>query len=216
MWTTQLTHLSGKSLSIQTKVLIGLGVVCQLLGGLLLWNGPDQAQSWSNSMEDDFEVVSNVDDVIWIDVAGAVAKPGVYQLSAGSLVVDAINEAGGFKTSVDREFVTRQLNLADKVKTGDKLYLPSEQETEYQGEVASWCETQLSDDSIGNVTGMENEQLISINTASKSQLMSLPGVGEVRATDIIQNRPFESLGELVDEGVISSGLFNDLQNLIKL
>jgi len=58
--------------------------------------------------------------------------------------------------------------------------------------------------------------LVSINSASQTELMSLSGIGEVRATDIIQNRPYASLDELEAKGVLGSGLLEDLRQQLGL
>ncbi|MDP9212330.1 MAG: SLBB domain-containing protein, partial [bacterium] len=64
-----------------------------------------------------------VGDIV-VDVQGAVAKPGVKRLPAGSLVVNAIKAAGGFTQDADRPRIARELNQAEELKDHQKVYIP--------------------------------------------------------------------------------------------
>ncbi|MFH1967365.1 MAG: SLBB domain-containing protein [Patescibacteria group bacterium] len=222
MWQTQAFDLSGiKTPSNQVKGLILLGVLCEGLGGLLLWNRPQLVQSWTTPVQNDqlletSQVEPTSSNLVWVDVSGAVNKPGVYQLANGSLVAEAVEQAGGLAKTADKSFVTQQLNLAESVKGGSKLYIPSQAEREFQGEVAEWCQVQLKASSVTANQNQKNGGLVSINQASRAELMSLTGIGEKRADDIIQNRPFTSLDELVEKAVISQNLLNEIKGQLSL
>jgi len=61
---------------------------------------------------------------ITIDIAGAVNQPGVYQLSSESRIVDAVEIAGGLHTDADSDWVAQNLNQAQHVTDGIKIYIP--------------------------------------------------------------------------------------------
>ena len=134
---------------------------------------------------------SDLGGVIMVDLGGAVLKPGVYELEKGARINDLLIRAGGLSAKADRDWVAKNLNLADEVVDGQKYYVP------FQGE-----ETK--------------EGLIDINSASLSQLESLEGIGEKRARDIVDNRPYSSIDELVDKEVISKIIFDKIQEKISV
>lgn len=106
--------------------------------------------------------------IICVYVCGAVVNPGVVELAEGSRVDDALQAAGGFAADAGRDY----LNLAAKVTDGEKLYFPSDTEAE----------------ALKASGEAEEKGLVNINTADAAQLMTLPGIGETRARDIISYR----------------------------
>jgi len=137
-----------------------------------------------------------------VEVMGAVTNPGVWQFERGSRVGQAIDQAGGVTTAASREFVAKTLNLAERLTDGQKIYIPFSWEEELAKETQA---------SVNNVT-----KLVSINTASSDELMTLKGIGEARATAIIENRPYLQLSELVTKEVVSEGVFGEIKELISL
>ncbi len=103
---------------------------------------------------------------IVVDVEGAVQKPGIYSLPEESREQDAIKAAGGLSPKADQSAVAKAMNMAAKLTDGMKLYIP------FVGEqpVTSMGDTSVQGSSTGS---------ISINSASQSELESLPGVGAV-------------------------------------
>lgn len=130
---------------------------------------------------------------IWVDVAGAVTNPGVYQLTPGARVKDAIVAAGGVTEAASGEYLARVINLAAPVKDGEKIYVVPE------GEVKS-----------------TSSSLINVNTASLVELDVLPGIGAVRAEDIVKNRPYRTVEELVAKGVITKAIFEKIKGKISV
>ena len=125
-----------------------------------------------------------------VHVAGAVASPGVVTLPAGSRVADALEAAGGATADAD----TDQLNLARILVDGEQVRVP------HQGEDAStWAAPPgpAQDAGTGTASG-----LVNINTASATELQSLPGIGEALAQRIVDyreaNGPFTSIDELTE------------------
>ena len=99
------------------------------------------------------------------------------------------------------------LNLAELLRDGQKIYVPSYEET------ATWSETELSDEQI------ENDR-VNINQASKDALMTLSGIGESKADAIIRYRDehgaFGSIEELMDVPGIKEGTYSKIKDRISI
>jgi len=155
---------------------------------------------------------------IVVDVEGAVSKPGPVTLSQGARVEDAIAAAGGLNRDADENYVSKNINRATKVTDGMKVYVPTKDETSHnsdcttsQGDVAQSCGI------VTTSTGQsQNATLISVNSASKDALDSLPGVGPVTAQKIIDNRPYQTLDDLVTKKAIGPSLYQKLKNMLSL
>lgn len=121
---------------------------------------------------------------IFVDIQGAVQNPGVYQLPVGNRVNDLLILTGGLSAEADRDWVARNVNLAEKLSDGIKIYIPKASEARHslsEGEQVA-----------GSQTGK-----ISLNTASKSELKTLPGIGPAYAQRIIENRPYGTIEDLL-------------------
>lgn len=137
---------------------------------------------------------------VFIDVAGGVLSPGVYTLPEDARVQDALVAAGGMSEDADRELVAKQLNLAAKVKDGTKIYVPKIGES--------------TKNIVESVEGESGSSLVNINTASQSELESLPGIGPVTAVKIMDNRPYGSIEELTEKKVVNSSVFEKIKDTI--
>uniref|UniRef100_A0A7C3MI39 ComEA family DNA-binding protein n=1 Tax=Dictyoglomus thermophilum TaxID=14 RepID=A0A7C3MI39_DICTH len=118
----------------------------------------------------------DVNSFIVVHVAGEVKIPGVYKLRDGARVIDAINVAGGPLPSADLD----KLNLADYLKDASKINVPSK--VQYLNSVIS------SKEELRTSVGISTNDKININTASKQQLETLPGIGTTLAQRIIDYR----------------------------
>lgn len=144
------------------------------------------------------------DLLVTVDVAGAVEKPGVYKLPNGSRIGDTLVMAGGLSANADREWVAKNLNLAEQVKDGGKIYIPS---------VNIARETPLQNNGKGVTLGIAT---ININTASLGELDSLTGIGEVRAKQIMDNRPYGNKEELLSKAKIPQSVYDKIKDLISI
>jgi len=143
---------------------------------------------------------NSMDSKILVDVSGAVVNPGMYKLKGGSRVQDALVMAGGFSESADREYVAQYLNLAQKLTDGVKLYIPKENQGAKE-----------------RVAGVQNQSgLININTASESELDSLPAIGMVTAGKIVEGRPYQDIGDLVSKKVVGQKTYDKIKDLISI
>lgn len=148
-------------------------------------------------------VEEKISQTIFIDFQGAVEKPGVYELSADSRLNDLLILAGGLSATADRGWVERNLNLAQKLVDGAKIYIPQ------QGEEVKGQEGDKVAGSSAVVTGK-----ININTASASELDSLWGIGEARAKAIIDNRPYQLIEELLSRKIIPQNVYERIKDEI--
>ena len=155
-----------------------------------------------NQPETKVEVLSASDsaessNTIYVDISGSVVKPGVYGLSAGSRVEDAIEAAGSFRPGANLDWVAANLNRAMPLTDGAKVYIPS------------------IEDTSSEVMKTTSEK-IGINSAAKSDLESLPGIGPVTAEKIISNRPYQTIEELLSKKAMGQKLFDSLEGRLSL
>jgi len=144
--------------------------------------------------------------VLFVHVAGAVARPGVYQVKEGSRVIDTLGAAGGTLKVSD----ANALNLAAKVCDGQKIYVPKKGEAPPpQVEEAS---------GMGSGAPPVSGAKVNLNTASMEQLDALPGVGPSTAKKIIDYRnksgPFKRIDNLKDVDGIGAKKFDQLKDLV--
>jgi len=138
---------------------------------------------------------------IFVDIEGAVIKQGVYELSEGSRIKDVLIMAGGFTDKADRDFSEKNINMAELLKDGQKIYIPYAQDTNTQ--------QGYSEASTAN-------KKISINSASVAELDTLWGIGSTRAESIVKNRPYQSIDELVTKGVLTKSLVDRNRDLLSV
>lgn len=144
---------------------------------------------------------------IYIDVSGAVAKPGLVELPAGSRLAAAIEQAGGFSPDADKYYIASRLNTSSFVQDGDKVFIPSVNDVP----------SNPTADSTGAAGSLLAEpSLISINQASAKELQQLPQIGAKRAEDIAAGRPYQSTNELLTKKIVTENIFNDIKSLISL
>ena len=171
----------------------------------------------ASGQTDAFESVQGQLDVqepsmITVHVCGAVTAPGVYELKVPARVVDAIAEAGGF----DEQAAEAYLNQASFLTDGQQVYVPTEEEAEQAFQLPASADTGMAGTQAGaaetEVTG------ININTASKEELMNLPGIGEAKAESILRYREssggFRAIEDIMQVEGIKEGLFYKMQERI--
>lgn len=138
---------------------------------------------------------------VQVYVSGAVTHPDVYELPTESIVKDAVEAAGGATSEADLD----RINLALPVADGQHVYVPQ------QGEESPPISppTESSSTTSGQAKGK-----ININTASQSEIETLPGIGPSRAQGIIEARPYESIEDIQQVPGIGEVTFQKLKDLI--
>lgn len=142
-----------------------------------------------------------------VHVSGAVNSPGLYQVPEGSRIADALNKAGGPRTDA----LLDNLNLASKIKDGEKVLVPR------QGETTPGAQA-VSGDSLAP-TASSNAG-ININVAGVDELDKLPGVGPALARRIVEyrqkNGQFSSIDELDNVEGIGPSKLESLKDLVTI
>ena len=141
----------------------------------------------------------------YVHICGEVVSPGVYELKEGSRVFQAIEKAGGVTDQAAAEY----LNMAEQVKDGMKIVVPGKEEVEAakaRGEISLQAEASL------NVQKIK----VNLNTATKEELMTLRGVGEAKAADIIKYREshggFQKIEDIMKISGIKDAAFQKIKD----
>ena len=130
-------------------------------------------------------------DLITVDVKGAVKAPGIYDLPVGSRVNDAVQKAGGLTEQAD----SKSLNLAQKVSDEALVYVPTKGEEAASQQFGSGTDSSTS-----------KEKKVNLNKASLEELKQVKGLGGKRAQDIIDHRETNGKFKSVDELKKVSGI----------
>ena len=196
---------------------------------------PAEKEEISSGKESDAEAGPMDEEVqeslLTVHVCGAVRREGVYSLPAGSRIRDAVDAAGGFSGDADRSY----LNLAMKIEDAWQIRVPTKEEAEAlrleQGRSGSGTAVPGAAPGLSGTSGLQGagtanddagtgnqEEKINLNTASKEQLMKIPGVGEAKAQRIIeyreQNGRFEAIEDLMKVPGIKDASFQKMKDYI--
>jgi competence protein ComEA len=202
-----------KSFFLKNKlsfVLGGLGLVLVIAGIVFSLRQAEKPAT--------LQVITEEEGVkeLFVHVAGAVKSPGLYKLNSSSRINDALAKAGGLSPEADNDWFLKHINLAQKLEDGAKLYIPFKGEIKTnKGEVAG--ENTAVFEKNGSSLFAEK---ININTASKSELETLPGIGPSYAQKIIdfrtENGFFSKLEDLIKVPGIGEKTFANLKNQITI
>ena len=158
-----------------------------------------------------------------VHICGAVSAPGVYELPAGSRIIDAVEAGGGFLPEADEACC----NLAEEIVDGCQIYIMTKSESCADGQTEKKAGIQTSPDSDMQMTdrnvrsnsapALENG-LVNLNTADVAALMTLPGIGESRAKAIIsyreQHGAFAQIEDIMKISGIKQAAFSKIKDKI--
>lgn len=170
-----------------------------------------QESQFASVTETSVEVSSSESgSTIFVHVCGKVNDPAVYEFENGARVVEAIEKAGGFMENAATDY----LNLAKVLIDGEKIYVPDKEE-------ALGLNPVNVDTAQGNVADAKDTNTkVNINTASKEELLSLKGIGDSRAQDIInyrtENGKFAAIEDIMKVPGIKQGAFNKIKDNIRV
>lgn len=184
--------------------------------------------------------VTTVDDEtigkekFYVEIKGAVKNPGVYEVDSTNIINDIVKLSGGFT----KKAYTKNINLSRQVSNELVIYVYTESEykksTKKESQPICECATYDISNCTDNVVSeivssdkdtsfesdikQENNKLVNINSASKDELMTVSGIGESKANNIIEYRTtngnFKSIEEIKNVSGIGDALFEKIKNSI--
>ena len=141
-------------------------------------------------------------------VCGAVNSPGIYSLSQGSRLYEAVTMAGGFSSEADPAYH----NLARSITDGERIYILSVAETKELS-----AELRVSGEE-GAEQALSSNGMVNLNTATAEQLTGLPGIGEAKAAAILSYRAkigqFTDIEEIKNVSGIGEAMFEKIKDKI--
>jgi competence protein ComEA len=161
--------------------------------------------SLGNEMDEENQdiVIDKTDEIIMVHISGEVYNPGIVELTLGSRVADAVDLAGGLKKHADLD----RINLAKKLVDEEKIFIPKIGE-----DISKEIDSEHYENSNSTV-----ESKVNINNCTKEELMSLPGIGEVTASKIIEyrdNNIFRSIEDIKNVSGIGEKKFEGIKEMI--
>lgn len=216
-------------------ILSGVVILMMMIAGVMVYLfGDKKEEVVEDVIKEEVAVVESKEEVleeekeesITIDIKGEVKTPGVYELPLNSRVIDAINISGGLTNKAD----TSDINLSKILKDENVIVISnkySNQTTKYtQKETSVVNNASTSKDNVvsssnsSDTNTNKTNDKVSINTATKEQLMNLNGIGESKANDIIayrnQNGLFKSIEDIKKVSGIGDKLFDKIKDHITI
>lgn len=198
------------------KLILGIAILllwgtagltgCGKDGEAILLETEEMTQVSENSKVQE-TTVATVSGSCFVYVCGQVNAPGVYELPIGSRICDAMEAAGGMTADAGSSY----WNLAELLWDGEKIYVPTEAEAQVLGQPP---ESEQETDA----QGITKDGRIDVNTASKEQLMTIPGIGESKADSILayrkENGNFASPEDIMNITGIKEGLYSKIKDYI--
>ena len=139
------------------------------------------------------------EELIAIYITGEVNNPGVYYIEEGMRLNDIVELCGGFKDTADLS----EINLAEKLNDSDKIFIPKIVSDNYE-------ETNLEENN-------DDSGKVNINTANKTQLKELDGIGDTLADNIIKyrnNNKFKSIEDILNVDGIGQAKYEKIKEYI--
>jgi competence protein ComEA len=180
-----------------------------------------------NNEEDEPPLVEVI-ETIYVDVKGAVKKPGVYELKSTERVNDAVLKSGGLKETADTSIINLSKRLTDEMV----IIVYTKEEVKKMTEnnpIIKYIDKECQCPEITNQAcinnneqsnDIENKTKISLNNATLEQLQTLPGIGSSKAIEIVNYRDnnggFKSIDELKEISGIGSATFEKLKDLVTI
>ncbi len=153
-------------------------------------------------------------DKMMIHICGAVKAPGVFQMEAGSRVIDAVQKAGGFTENASQDFV----NLAIQLEDGTKIVIPTIEEAKSLKQENSVTNAGIEGSKGQNQETDTGSAKVNINTATEETLCTLTGIGSSRAKTIIAYREqaggFQKIEDIMNVDGIKEGSFQKIKDFI--
>ena len=184
------------------KIIVICASLGLVLGGFFLLKPVAQTPAKESNLQTEVTTVSKDEkedknqkeevveqDLITVDVKGAVKSPGIYDLPVGSRINDAVQKAGGLTDNAD----SKSINLAQRISDEALVYVPTKEEATNQ-------------EAHSNASNTKENKKVNLNKASLEELKQVKGLGAKRAQDIIDHRESNGKFKSVDELKKVSGI----------
>ena len=207
------------NLKQKQKIILGI-IIAIIIGCICYYVYAREEESTTENLENNLEIQEEMtkeeysDETILVHVSGAVKKEGVIELKINSRISDAIEKAEGIREDACIE----DINLAYKLEDGMKIHIPTKQEKEEKKEEE--YVTTLSGIHTNQEETEKKDTKVNINTATQTQLETLPGIGPSTAMKILDYRKekgkFTKIEEIKEVGGIGEAKFNKIKDLITI
>lgn len=223
-----------KNLSQKQKIVIIIVITVIIAGvGYFAYATETEKQNETNleiakTEEKEDDEKENKEEKIIVHLSGAVEKEGIIELNENSRMADAIEKAGGLKENACID----EINLAYKLEDGMKIYIPTKEECKKQttlngtetntGKTNSGGVSSNGGTSITGTSGnnMKKQGKVNINTASQTELETLPGIGPSTALKILNYRKekgkFKKIEDIKEVSGIGDSKYNKIKDLITI
>ena len=184
------------------KIIVICAIFGMVLGGFFLLKPVAQTPAKESNLQTEVTTVSKDEkedknqkeevveqDLITVDVKGAVKSPGIYDLPVGSRINDAVQKAGGLTDNAD----SKSINLAQRISDEALVYVPTKEEA-------------TSQEAYSNASNTKENKKVNLNKASLEELKQVKGLGAKRAQDIIDHRESNGNFKSVDDLKKVSGI----------
>ena len=229
------TELIEKNVLYSFLITYALAVIsCAVVVMLVEDGGGSNIFGNTGDINEETSIEGEVTSNIFVEVAGAIKSPGVFELDEGSRIIDLVNLAGGFNEDASEVWISRYINLSNQLQDAQKIYIPYKWDDLDRSE-----DTKMSDmltlikpyvEDAGNVVIATNNAvqnkigsgsadisssfLVNINTASQEDIDGLPGIGPAYATRFIENRSYADVDELKEKSGVSESVIEKIKDLI--
>ena len=222
-------------------IIIGILLLFILIGTICFISNNKEEKSVKMSIKQEKNLTEEKKyEKIKVDIKGMVKKPGVYELLKGDRVIDVINKAEGLVEGANTSYINLSKKVTDEmiiiIYSNDEVdKFKEEKDNVVYIKYECECIDNINDACINekdtvNTNGVEKKKantkdektdgLVSINTATKEELMTLSGVGESKAEAIIsyreENGLFEKLEDIMNVSGIGQAAYSKIKNNIKL
>lgn len=221
------------NLSKNQKIFILVfSIIVIILLGFTFWNFNSDDNSDDNfedlmintsniqntSQNDILNITTAESEKIVVYIIGSVQNPGIVELNIDSRVSDAVEASGGLLEDAD----VSKINLAYKLEDGQKITIPSindktDEDSSYENYISNDPGNMISQNPSSS-TSESNTQKVNINTATQTQLETLPGIGPSTASKIIsyrnENGKFKSIEDIKNVSGIGDSKFENIKTNI--
>lgn len=176
-------YIAALSVVLFVSILGNLSVLLRESSTSLLQNTKDSLTISKDS--------GDVSNKISVSIEGGVNKPGVYSFVEGTRVSELISQSEGYTANVDLEYIKLNINLSERLKDQQKVYIPV-----------------LNDNWF--------KQRVNINKADSTDISNLLGISVSNAKKIVINRPYQSIIEFKEKSGLTTKLVNQILDKIVL